>query len=70
MKYFKTNIFVLFFTLLLTSCSVMMQGPYVATSPNVNRFERINEKNCKLSLFVNHYDLQSNFVLSKNLDYH
>jgi hypothetical protein len=70
MKHIKTNIFILLIALVsLSSCSIIMpvtmQRPYVATSPNVNCFEKSNEKNCKISLFVNHYDLQSNFVLSK-----
>jgi hypothetical protein len=51
--------------LLLSSCSAIIQKAYVATSPNLNCFEREKEKNLKLSLFVNHYEVQSNYVLSK-----
>src|ERR1035437_7601040 len=52
--------------LLLSSCSVTIQKAYVGTSPNMNCFEREKEKNVKLSLFINHYEIQSNFVLSKS----
>jgi len=52
-------------TLLLSSCAATIQKAYVASSPNLNCFEREKEKNVKLSLFVNHYEIQSNFVLSK-----
>lgn len=51
--------------LLLSSCTAVIQKAYVATSPNLNCFEREKEKNLKLSLFVNHYEIQSNFVLTK-----
>ncbi len=51
--------------LLLSSCAATIQKAYVASSPNLNCFEREKEKNLKLSLFVNHYEIQSNFVLSK-----
>jgi hypothetical protein len=51
--------------LLLSSCSAIIQKAYVGTSPNLNCFEREKEKNLKLSLFVNHYEIQSNYVLSK-----
>jgi hypothetical protein len=52
--------------LLLSSCSATIQKAYVGTSPNLNCFEREKEKNLKLSLFVNHYEIQSNYVLSKS----
>ncbi len=51
--------------LLLSSCSATIQKAYVGTSPNLNCFEREKEKNLKVSLFVNHYEIQSNYVLSK-----
>lgn len=43
----------------------MVQKAYVGTSPNLNCFDKDEEKNVKFSLFVNHYEIQSNFVLSK-----
>ena len=51
--------------LLMTSCAYIFQGPYIATSPNVNCFERENEKNLKLSVYLNHFDVQSNIAVTK-----
>ena len=42
-----------------------MQRAYIATSPNLNCFEKKHEKNLNMSLFLNHYEIQSNYVLSK-----
>jgi len=44
-----------------------MQRAYIATSPNLNCFERKNEKNLNFSFFINHYEIQSNFVLTKKI---
>ncbi len=52
---------------LLSSCSMMFQRAYIASAPNINYFEKENEKNLKLTLFLNHYEAQSNFALSKNI---
>lgn len=51
---------------LLPACSPVVQRAYIATSPNINCFNTAKEKNLKISLFANHYELQSNFALSKS----
>lgn len=53
--------------IILTSCSAVLQKAYLETSPNLNRFTREKEKNVKVSLFVNHYEVQSNVALSRHL---
>ena len=53
--------------IIFTSCSVVLQKAYLATSPNLNHFTREKEKNVKASLFLNHYDIQSNCALSRHL---
>ncbi|HNW76119.1 MAG TPA: hypothetical protein PKJ28_04465 [Bacteroidales bacterium] len=53
--------------IILTSCSAVLQKAYLETSPNLNRFTREKEKNVKASLFVNHYEVQSNVALSPHL---
>ena len=64
----RTNILFssIFLIAAMTSCSYVFQRPYIATSPNVNCFEREKEKNLKVSIFVNHFDVQSNMALNKN----
>jgi hypothetical protein len=51
--------------LIFSACSPIVQRGYVASSLNMNHFDRDNEKNLKISLFANHYELQSNFALTK-----
>jgi hypothetical protein len=60
------NCILIFSLLALTSCSLMYQKGYFVTPPNVNCFHEEKEKNIKASIFLNHYELQSNVALSKH----
>jgi hypothetical protein len=51
--------------LLLPSCAAFYQRGYVANAPNLNCFERENEKNLKFSCFLNHAEAQTNLVIAK-----